>query len=92
MFIKKESNKWYFVKSVLSTELKGKHVYIFKTNEGDLVIDGRLKTELDRQLLTGQKLSCIGRNVKFFLIPWVDKNGFSKTYWEMKIENEISGD
>lgn len=85
MFAKKEEGKIYQVSKVLHTMLKGKLVFIFKTDEGDVVVEGHLYNELDRQLKAGHELSCIGKPVKFFKVNFKDSNGFNKSYWDMKI-------
>lgn len=85
MFAKKEAGKIYQVSKVLHTMLKGKLVFILKTDEGDLVIEGHLYNELDRQLKAGHELSCIGKPVIFYKVPYKDRNGFMKEYWDMEI-------
>lgn len=85
MFAKKEEGKIYQVKAVLHTMVTNRPVFILKTDEGDVVLDGRLYREIDRQLKAGQMLNCIGKPVKFHKEYYFDSCGFKKCYWEMEI-------
>lgn len=85
MKAKRYENTWYNVYNVYQSTLNDFPVLIMETDDGEMVIQGRLFREIMKQINAGIPLRCIGNKVmfvkRFFKVK--DEERF---YWDMVIK------